>query len=237
MIKSCFDKKSIIDFVDKVETHLFCGCVSKEEIEIEFKKIICNKGEPTEKFLNALPVIKEELKKDLDFFLESDPAAESEEEIITCYPGYKAIIYYRIGHVIYQLGYKVLSRIIAEEAHNITGIDIHPGANIAVPFFIDHGTGVVIGETSIIGKNCKIYQGVTLGAVSLAKGKTLKGIKRHPTVGNNVTIYANATILGGDVYIGNHVIIGSNVFLTESVPDYYRVSIQKPELVFKKKDI
>lgn len=236
MINTCFDKKSLIEFFDKVETYLFCDCLKKEELKESFLKIICQKEENADCFISSLCEVKKELDKDLSFFFESDPAAESKEEIIACYPGYKAIIYYRVSNLLYKLGYRVTARIISEEAHKITGIDIHPGATIATPFFIDHGTGVVIGETSIIGKNVKIYQGVTIGALSLSKGQKMKGIKRHPTIGSHVTIYANATILGGDVVIGNNVVIGSNVFLTESVPDDYKVSIQKPELIFTKKN-
>ena len=174
------------------------------------------------------------LKEDLDFFLDSDPAVDSKEEVILAYPGYKAITYYRIAHELYKLGIKLPARIITEEAHKLTGIDIHPGAQIAHPFFIDHGTGIVIGETAILGHHVKMYQGVTLGALSLAKGKRMHDIKRHPTIGNYVTIYSNASILG-DVTIGNNVTIGGNVFLTENIADNTRVLISKPELSITKK--
>lgn len=174
------------------------------------------------------------LINDLEFFLLSDPAVDSKEEVIACYPGFKAIAYHRIAHIFYQMDMKVTARIISEEAHFLTGIDIHPGASIGSPFFIDHGTGIVIGETSIIGNYVKIYQGVTLGALSLAKGIELKGTKRHPTVLNNVTIYSGASILG-DITIGNNCVIGSNVFLLEDIPDNHRVTLAKPELVVRKR--
>jgi len=184
------------------------------------------------KFTNELEKIKISLEEDVEFFLESDPAADSIEEIIITYPGYYAITCYRIAHILFNLKYNVIARMISERAHSKTGIDIHPGATIDSPFFIDHGTGIVIGETSIIGKRVKLYQGVTLGALSLSKGSKLKGIKRHPTVGNDVTIYSNASILG-DITIGNNVTIGSNVFLMENVDSDMKVTIDKPILVMK----
>lgn len=185
-------------------------------------------------FIKSLENVRKDLKKDLDFFLDSDPASRFKEEIILAYPGYKAITYYRIAHQLFLLGYYLQARIITEEAHTLTGIDIHPGAKISSPFFIDHGTGVVIGETSIIKENVKIYQGTTLGAISLAKGSKLRGVKRHPTIEKNVTIYAGASILG-DVTIGEHVTIGSNVFLTESVEPNVKVTIGKVKLLKQNK--
>lgn len=174
------------------------------------------------------------LLKDLEFFMLSDPAADSVEEVLICYPGFKAIVYHRIAYILYQMNCKIGARIISEEGHFLTGIDIHPGAKIGCPFFIDHGTGIVIGETAVIGDNVKIYQGVTLGALSLSKGCDLKGIKRHPTILNNVTIYSGASILG-DVTIGNDCVIGSNVFLLESVSDNCKVVLNKPELIVSKR--
>ena len=138
------------------------------------------------------------------------PAATSTDEIKLAYPGFKAIAIYRISHILHGLGYKVEARFISETAHSMTGIDIHPAAKISYPFFIDHGTGIVIGETSSIGKRCKIYQCVTLGAVSLSNAKQLRGVVRHPQVGNDVTLYAGASLLGA-IKIGNNVTIGSNV--------------------------
>ena len=187
-----------------------------------------------ESFTNELNSIKDILKEDLEFFLDSDPAATGTEEIKLAYPGYKAIAIYRISHALYKLGYKVQARFISEVAHSMTGIDIHPAATIAHPFFIDHGTGTVIGETSTIGKRVKIYQCVTLGAVSLSNAKQLRGVKRHPQVGNDVTIYAGASLLG-PINIGNNVTIGSNVFLTKDIGSNIKVIIGEPELIYKNK--
>lgn len=187
-----------------------------------------------EEYLQKIKQAHECLLKDLDFFMLSDPAADSVEEVLICYPGFKAIVYHRIAYILYQMGCKIGARIISEEAHFLTGIDIHPGAKIGCPFFIDHGTGIVIGETTIIGDNVKIYQGVTLGALSLSKGCDLKGIKRHPTILNNVTIYSGASILG-DITIGNNCVIGSNVFLLERISDNRRVVLSKPELIVSKR--
>lgn len=186
-------------------------------------------------FVSTLPKIREQLKQDLTFFMECDPAADSEEEVVLAYPGYKAIRYYRIAHELYNLGERMYARIISENAHVNTGVDIHPGAKIGCPLFIDHGTGIVIGETTIIGERVRMYQSVTLGALSLAKGSKIKGVKRHPTIGDDVTLYAGVSILGGDVVIGNRVTVGSNVFLTESIPDDMRVINNKPELVLQKR--
>ena len=211
--------------------------ISEEDIDIKdsFIKHIDNNEENALKYVSALLEVVDSIKKDLDFFFESDPAANSLDEIKVAYPGFLAIAYHRIAHPLYTLGYHVESRFISEQAHKITGIDIHPGATIGVPFFIDHGTGIVIGETSIIGERVKIYQGVTLGALSLSRGHTLKGTKRHPTVGNDVTIYSGVSVLG-DIKIGDDVVLGSNVFITEDVPPHTKVTIGKPILIFKNKE-
>ncbi len=211
--------------------------VDSQDINIKesFLKHVDNNLENATKYEEFIPQVEESLKKDLAFFFDSDPAANSFDEIKIAYPGFLAIAYHRIAHPLYLLGYKVESRFIGEQAHKITGIDIHPGATIGVPFFIDHGTGIVIGETAIIGQRVKIYQGVTLGALSLGRGHSLKGTKRHPTVGNDVTIYSGVSVLG-DVTIGDGVVLGSNVFITESVPPHVRVTIGKPELIFKTKE-
>ena len=227
--------KETMNFYCAAENYVL-GCKDNlDEVKQLFLSCINDSEEKANAFVNELPRIKELLKQDLKFFMESDPAADSEEEVILAYPGFKAIRYYRIAHELYKLGERLYARIIAEEAHVITGVDIHPGAQIDSPFFIDHGTGIVIGETTIVGQRVKIYQSVTLGALSLSKGSNLKGIKRHPTIGNDVTIYAGVSILGGDVTIGNRVTIGSNVFLTESIPDDTKVTIGKPELIFQKR--
>lgn len=167
--------------------------------------------------LNLLPGI---LDTDIEAGYEGDPAATSIDEVIICYPAFIAISAYRFAHILYKLNVKIIPRIMTEYAHGKTGIDIHPGATIGKSFFIDHGTGVVIGETTVIGNNVKLYQNVTLGAKSFSvndDGSLVKGIKRHPNVGNNVVIYSGATILGGDTYIGDNAIIGGNAWITNSV--------------------
>ena len=204
------------------------------DLEPLFMKAIEDDKTNYQSFITNLDIIKNILKEDLEFFLDSDPAATSIEEIKFAYPGFKAIAIYRISHALYTLGYKVQARYISEVAHSATGIDIHPAAVISYPLFIDHGTGIVIGETSKIGKRVKIYQSVTLGAVSLSNAKELRGVTRHPQVGNDVTLYAGASLLG-PIKIGNNVTIGSNVFLLEDVGDNIKVVIGKPELIYKNK--
>jgi len=172
----------------------------------------------TDKFFKELPAIYESLIKDAHAFLNSDPAARSIESVILYYPGFYSISVYRLSHALYKLKIPFLPRIISEHAHSKTGIDIHPGAQIGGNFFIDHGTGVVIGETTTIGNNVKIYQGVTLGAMYVKK--SMKGKKRHPTIEDNVIIYSGSTILGGETVVGHDTIIGGNVWLTKSVPSW-----------------
>lgn len=201
-----------------------------------FLDVIDNNEEKMNIFFNRMLAIQEDYAKDLLFFKECDPAADSYEEIVSIYPGYIAIRFYRLAHELYELGYKIHARFISERAHNKTGVDIHPGAKIGCPFFIDHGTGIVIGETTIIGERCRIYQGVTLGAKSLAKGCLLKDVKRHPTIGNNVTIYANASILGGDTIIGDNTVIGSSVFIvSKEIPADCKVVLEEPKLFLLEK--
>lgn len=173
-------------------------------------------------------------QKDLEFFFECDPAADSFDEIRLTYPGFKAILLYRIAHILYLKGEKLKARIISEYGHSRTGIDIHPGSTIGSPFFIDHGTGTVIGETCIIGNYVRLYQGVTLGALSPKQGQKIKGIKRHPTIKDNVVIYAGATLLG-DITIGENVVIGGGVFITEDIPANTKVLLPKPVLNIIKK--
>lgn len=171
-------------------------------------------------FFHTLPDTAQILKSDVTAAYEGDPAAKSHEEIMLAYPAFEAISIYRMAHNLYLMNVPILPRMMTEHAHRITGIDIHPGATIGKHFFIDHGTGVVVGETCVIGDNVKLYQGVTLGAKSFEadeNGNPVKGIKRHPNIGNNVIIYAGATILGGDTTIGDNCIIGGNVWLTHSV--------------------
>lgn len=176
--------------------------------------------EKVEDLIDALPGILEILKTDVQAGYEGDPAAQSIDEVVITYPAFKAIAIFRIAHKLYELNVPMVPRIMTEYAHKVTGIDIHPGADIGRYFFIDHGTGVVIGETTVIGEHVKLYQHVTLGAKSfdLAEdGTPVKGVKRHPNIGNNVVIYAGATILGGDTYIGDDCVIGGNVWLTHSI--------------------
>ncbi len=184
------------------------------------------------KFIDKIPEIREYLATDIQAAYNGDPAAYSTEEIIYCYPGVFAITVYRVAHELWQLEVPMIPRIMSEYAHNLTGIDIHPGATIGKYFFIDHGTGIVIGETTVIGDNVKIYQGVTLGGLSTRKGQLLKGVKRHPTIGNNVTIYSNTSILGGETVIGNDVIIGGNAFIVNSVSEGMKVNIANPQLEY-----
>jgi serine O-acetyltransferase len=192
--------------------------------------------EKTIAFLLRLPYIRQKLTGDVAAAYDGDPAAKSFNEIILCYPGLVAIAVYRIAHELYLLEIPLIPRIMAEFAHGKTGIDIHPGATIGDNFFIDHGTGVVIGETSAIGNAVRIYQGVTLGALSFKKdknGRVIKGGKRHPTIEDNVVIYAGATILGGETVVGKNSIIGGNVWLLESVPAYTTITHQPPKLIYK----
>lgn len=224
------NSRGIKRLLEAVKGQLLFKCNNQQTIRELFLSVVDNNIEKCKEFESKLPSLKKDLEADLTFFMESDPAAESKQEVLLAYPGFKAISAYRIAHEIYKLGYTLAARMMTEEAHSKTGIDIHPGANLASPLFIDHGTGIVVGETTISGKNFKIYQGVTLGALSLKCGSKLKGCKRHPTIGENVVIYAGASILG-DITIGNNVTIGSNVFITESIPDNVKVSFSKPSLV------
>lgn len=183
---------------------------------------ITNEREFTDRFWDALPSIKARLEHDIMAMYDGDPAAKSRTEVIRTYPGFYAIAAYRIAHYLHDEGYILLARMITENAHSHTGIDIHPGARIGNHFCIDHGTGIVIGETTDIGDYVKIYQGVTLGALSVRKEDA--AVKRHPTIEDYVVIYAGASILGGETVVGEHSIVGGNVWLTESVPPYSRVS-------------
>ena len=188
------------------------------------------------RFLEQIPAIREMLAKDVEAAYEGDPACQSYDEVIFCYPGLLAISIYRLAHALDHLQVPLIPRMMSEWAHGQTGIDIHPKAEIGDHFFIDHGTGVVIGETCVIGNWVKLYQGVTLGALSFPKDKTgqlVRGKKRHPTIDDNVVIYANATVLGGETRIGKNAVIGSNVWLVYSVAPNTTVTIEKPNLVVK----
>lgn len=228
-------KKEASNFLSELYLTLFDNYINNKKDNFKsFKKIFLKSKKLLISFLNELNIevcdivekfylelsaLYDLLKLDLNAIYEGDPSCNSINEIIAVFPGFRAIFTYRIAHFFYINDLKLVARVLSECAHTKTGIDINPGAKIGKSFFIDHGTGIVIGETSIIGDNVKLYQGVTLGALSLEDGHKLKNIKRHPTIKNNVTIYANATILGGDTIIGNNCIIGGNVFLTSSIQD------------------
>ncbi|MDR0784606.1 MAG: serine acetyltransferase [Treponema sp.] len=185
-------------------------------------------------FLGKLSAIREYLDTDVDAALNGDPAAASKDEIISSYPGLYAIMVNRLAHELHLLSVPLIPRIMTEHAHSLTGIDIHPGASIGRYFFIDHGTGIVVGETTIIGDYVKLYQGVTLGALSTRGGQLLKGVKRHPTIESHVTIYSGASILGGETVVKEGVVVGSNAFITSSVPEKTKVSVKNPELQYKR---
>ena len=187
----------------------------------------------TAAFLESLPGIRAYVETDLQAAYDGDPAAADKAEVIIAYPGLYAITVNRLAHVLYQLNVPLIPRIMTECAHSKTGIDIHPGAQIGRYFFIDHGTGIVVGETTVIGDYVKLYQGVTLGALSTRGGQNLRGKRRHPTIEDNVTIYAGASILGGDTVIGHDSVIGSNVFITYPIAPGTRVSVKNQELLFK----
>jgi serine O-acetyltransferase len=181
-------------------------------------------------FFRRIPKVRALVQTDLQAAYDGDPAASGKEEIVYSYPGLFAITVYRLAHVLQVLGVPMIPRMMTEYAHSVTGIDIHPGATIGQHFFIDHGTGIVVGETTVIGNGVKIYQGVTLGALSTRGGQSLRGKRRHPTIEDNVTIYAGASILGGETVIGRDSVIGSNAFITSSIAPNTTVTIKNQEL-------
>ena len=194
------------------------------------EEITDNAERITFEFLNKLPKIRELIETDVQAAYDGDPAAYNKDEIIYSYPGLYAILVNRLAHELFLLGVPLIPRVMTEHAHSKTGIDIHPGATIGRYFFIDHGTGIVIGETTEIGDNVKVYQGVTLGALSTRGGQSLRKKKRHPTIEDNVTIYSGASILGGETVVGKDAVIGGNAFITRSVPAGAKVSIKNQEL-------
>lgn len=224
----------LTEIYDKLYSQTVLALSYKNKAETDSSKIekraenICND------FFEAVPEIQKKLLMDVEAGFDGDPAAKSREEIICSYPGFFAILVYRIAHKLYESEVPFIPRIMTEYAHGKTGIDINSGADIGEYFFIDHGTGVVVGETTVIGDNVKLYQGVTLGALSTRSGQKLAGKKRHPTVHDDVTIYANATILGGETAIGDHAVVGGNTFITSSVEKNIKVSAKAPELNYKK---
>ncbi|WKK65412.1 serine O-acetyltransferase EpsC [Lutimonas zeaxanthinifaciens] len=237
-------KSKTEEFTESLFKILFDSKISvsnnMEELGESFKAIACmiDKGDQSrfelvwKKFLVNLPELLNQLNQDAKCIFLHDPASRSIEEVILAYPGFYAIAVYRLSHELHLQNMPLIPRIMSEYAHRLTGIDIHPGAEIGSPFFIDHGTGVVIGESTIIKNKVKVYQGVTLGALQVSKD--MKNIKRHPTVEDNVTIYAGATILGGDTIIGKNSTIGGNVWLTESVPEN-SIVYQRTDIKLKKK--
>ena len=247
------DKDVIIDIIDKLRRIVFPGYFlektyriynAKHNLSMLIEDVMFNLNQQIAlvlqddqksqeiclEFFRSIPKVRALVQTDLQAAYDGDPAASGKEEIVYSYPGLFAITVYRLAHVLQVLGVPMIPRIMTEHAHSVTGIDIHPGANIGEHFFIDHGTGIVVGETTVIGRGVKIYQGVTLGALSTRGGQSLRGKQRHPTIEDNVTIYAGASILGGDTVIGKDCVIGSNVFITESVAANTTVTIKNQEL-------
>ena len=254
------DKDMIIDMIEKLRRIVFPGYFREknyriynvkhnlsmliEDVMFNLSKqiaLVLPEGEDRQdaarelclQFLGKIPAVREVVQTDLQAAYDGDPAATGMAEVIFSYPGLYAITVYRLAHELYVLNVPMIPRIMTEYAHSITGIDIHPGATIGKNFFIDHGTGIVIGETTVIGENVKIYQGVTLGGLSTRGGQDLRGKRRHPTIEDDVTIYANASILGGDTVVGHGCVIGASAFVTKSVPPCTTVSIKSQELQMK----
>jgi len=219
--------------VEREIEHCLCYGRERDDAQAEVGPCAPRARDLTQRFMQRLPQIRALLVGDVQAAYDGDPAATHLDEIILAYPGLLAVSVYRCAHVLYELGVPMMARIMTEWAHARTGCDIHPGANIGPAFFIDHATGVVIGETTDIGAGVKLYQGVTLGALSFprdASGQLVRGSKRHPTVEDGSTLYANATVLGGNTVVGAGSVIGGSVFLTRSVPPRSRVSMKDPEL-------
>jgi serine O-acetyltransferase len=226
--------QSVAALAPKIEREMeHCLCYGRERDRNDVGDCAPRSRELTQVFLRRLPEIRKLLLGDVQAAFDGDPAATNLDEVVLAYPGLLAVSVYRIAHDLYDLGVPMMARIMTEWAHSKTGCDIHPGANIGAAFFIDHATGVVIGETTDIGEGVKLYQGVTLGALSFprdATGQIIRGKKRHPTVESGSTLYANATVLGGQTIVGAGSVIGGSVFLTRSVPARSRVSLKEPEL-------
>ena len=223
-------KEELRKFINYSTAYLFeelcfgsCRDQNLIDLETSFNRVMDDNLLNIEDYLKILDGLRDRLRDDVDAAFNGDPAAKSKEEIILTYPGFFAVMVYRIAHELYELKIPLIPRVLSEIAHSETGIDINPGAKIGKNFFIDHGTGVVIGETAEIGNNVRLYQGVTIGALSLRNVEEKRGVKRHPTIKDNVIIYSGASILGGNTVIGNNVVIGSNVFLITSVEDNKKV--------------
>ncbi len=232
---------ALAELAPKIEREMeHCLCYGRErDASSEFGECAPRAHDLTQVFLSRLPEIRGLLVRDVQAAFDGDPAATNLDEVILAYPGVLAVSVYRIAHALYDLGVPMMARIMTEWAHSKTGCDIHPGAKIGGGFFIDHATGVVIGETTEIGEGVKLYQGVTLGALSLPKdasGHIIRGRKRHPTVEDGATLYANATVLGGQTVVGAQSVIGGSVFLTRSIPPRSRVSLKEPDLRVASRD-
>ena len=250
------DKDVVIDMIDKLRRIVFPGYFKEKTYRIYNAKhnlsmliedvmfnlsrqvsLVIQDREEAERiclaFFRQIPQVRALIQTDLQAAYDGDPAAAGKEEVIFSYPGLFAITVYRLAHVLHSLHVPLIPRIMTEHAHSVTGIDIHPGATIGEYFFIDHGTGIVVGETTVIGDRVKIYQGVTLGGLSTRGGQSLRGKRRHPTIEDNVTIYANASILGGDTVIGAGSVIGANAFITESVAPCTTVTNKEQQLQYR----
>ena len=251
------DKDVVIDITDKLRRIVFPGYFkektyriynAKHNLSMLIEDVMFNLNRQMElvlqgteqdpqqlclNFFRQIPKVRALVQTDLQAAYDGDPAASGKEEIVFSYPGLYAITVYRLAHELYKLGVPMIPRIMTEHAHSLTGIDIHPGATVGEYFFIDHGTGIVIGETTIIGRNVKVYQGVTLGGLSTRGGQSLRGKRRHPTIEDNVTIYANASILGGETVIGHDCVIGASAFITQPIPACTTVSLKNQELHLK----
>ncbi len=243
------DRETVADMLTKLRWLIFPGYFRKRNLhthEVVEDVLLCLSSQiglvlqGTEnaqvlalEFLHLLPEIRRTVQTDVQAAYDGDPAACGKEEVIFSYPGLFAVTVYRLAHALMKLGVPMIPRMMTEYAHSLTGIDIHPGAQIGDYFFIDHGTGVVIGETAVIGKGVRLYQGVTLGGLSTRGGQTLRGIKRHPTIEDNVTVYANATVLGGETVIGAGSTIGANVFILQSVEPNTTVTAASQPLQFR----
>lgn len=234
-----FARKDLFDgvdgFLEKAMGSLYFRLKKQISLSLACENNEAEAERITDGFFEQIPEIQRVLETDIQATFESDPAAKCKDEIVLSYPGFYAIFVYRVAHVLYGYGVPFLPRMMTEHAHSKTGIDVNPGAKIGEYFFIDHGTGIVIGETTVIGKGVKLYQGVTLGALSPRHGQSLSGVKRHPTVEDNVTVYSGASILGGETVIGEGAVIGGNAFVLESVEKGARVSPKLPELIVNKK--
>ena len=229
----------VVELTEKLYEQVRCCLRYREQLPgSDSQGELCEKcdrdaAQAVSTFLDRLAAVRDMIAQDLLAHFDADPAAQSPDETVFCYPGLFAITVQRLAHEFYKQNVPLLPRIMTEHAHSLTGIDIHPGARLGQSLFIDHGTGVVIGETCEIGSNVKIYQGVTLGALAPAFGQRLRGQKRHPTIEDDVTIYAGATILGGDTVIGKGALIGGNVFITSSVPPLNQVTAEPPKLKYR----